>query len=181
MYEDAAKKTCSFDVCSDCIKGCCQDAMPPLTSKRIRLIAKYLKRNGGFAEQMLTHSAYSFPSVDSKGFCVFHEKQTKKCLIHDVKPETCRAGPVTFDIDSRTKKVEWFLKKGEVCRLAGRLFENPQTFKEHFKVARQEIMRLIRELDSAQLRAILERDEPQTLKIGEDVLPQEVVSKLNLE
>ena len=54
---------------------------------------------------------YSYPAVDELVFCGFFNKETGKCSVHPVKPETCRAGPVTFDINFSTKKVEWFLKK----------------------------------------------------------------------
>lgn len=147
----------------------------------MRIIEKYLKKHGGLAKPIFIYSEYSFPSVDSNGICVFYDKQTKKCSIHHVKPETCRAGPVTFDINRRTKKVEWWLKKGELCLFAGELFENPEKLNEHLKVAKAEIMRLIYNLDSEALRAILRREEPQTSKIGEDALPQEVLPKLGIE
>lgn len=155
--------------------------MPPLTAKRMRNIEEYLKNQGTPVERVFTRSEYSYPAVDSKGFCVFYEQQTKKCSIHPVKPETCTAGPVTFDINFRTKKVEWFLKKGELCLFASCLFETPEKFNEHLEVAKDELMRLVCELDSEALRAILKRDEPQTIKIGEAILPQEVLSKLGLE
>jgi uncharacterized protein len=181
MPEDGDRKTCCFDACRECTLSCCQDAMPPLTKERTRTIKEYLEARGRSVEQVFTHADYSFPSVDSRGFCIFYDKRTKKCLIHHVRPETCVAGPVTFDINVGTKKVEWFLKKGELCLLAGRLYETPAQFKAHLKEAKKELMRLICSLDSGSLRAILKRDEPQTFKIGEDSLPQEVVSKLILE
>jgi hypothetical protein len=181
MPEEKAGKTYSFDVCLQCKPSCCQDAKPPLTKKRIQIIKEYLKNHGEDAEQVFTHSEYSFPSVDSDEFCVFYNKETKKCRIHEVKPETCRAGPVTFDINRRTKKIEWFLKTRELCLFAGKLFDAPEKLKEHLEAAKPEIMKLICELEAQDLRAILERDEPQTFKIGEDPLPQKVAVKLGLE
>jgi Fe-S-cluster containining protein len=174
------RKTCSFSVCRACTRSCCQDAKPPLTDERMRIIKEHLKKQRNLPEMVFNHSDYSFPSVDSNGFCVFYDKGTKKCLIHEVKPETCRAGPVTFDINCRTRKVEWYLKKGALCPLAGKLFETPEEFNEHLKMAKDEIMQLIRKLDSGALRAILTRDEPETFKIGEDTLPPEVLAKLAL-
>jgi Fe-S-cluster containining protein len=181
MADDAVGKTCSFDVCRDCRLSCCQDAKPPLTKERIKVIEKYLKVHGVVAERVFTQSDYTFPSVNSDDYCVFYDKGTKKCRIHDVKPETCRAGPVTFDINFRTKKAEWFLKTRELCLYAGELFDNPETLNEHFKVAKEELMRLISGLDGESLRAILMRDEPQTFKIGEDPLPKAVLAKLDIE
>ena len=181
MSHDLEAKTCSFDVCRQCTRSCCQDAKPPLTSERIRIIEEYLKNQGMVSEPFFVHSDYSFPSVDLSGFCVFYDKGTKRCRIHGVKPETCRAGPVTFDVSIRTKKIEWFLKTSELCLLAGQLFETRDKLAAHLEVAKAEIMHLVRELDSEALRAILSREEPETFKIGEDPLPQETLVKLGLE
>ena len=90
--------------------------------------------------------------------------------MHPVKPETCVAGPVTFDINFKTKKVEWFLKKDALCAYAGVLFKNQASFQEHFEVAKKMITQLIEELSAEELRAIVKIDEPQTFKIGEDDL-----------
>jgi len=180
MSDDAANKTCAFDVCQQCTLGCCRDVNPPLTLKRKKKISEYLQENGLPREHLFVDAAYSSPSVDSTGLCLFYSKDTGKCQVHPVKPETCRAGPVTFDINLRSRKVEWFLKKTEVCALAKRLCENEALLKEHFKVARAELLQLIRELDAEALRAILLIEEPQTSKIGEDELPEEALEKLGL-
>ena len=152
-----------------------------MTSERKKIIENYLKKNGATFHHPFTRTSYSFPSVDAMGFCVFYDKQTKQCLVHHVKPETCRAGPVTFDINCRTQKVEWHLKKAEICELAKKLYENDVQFKEHLNVAKKELSRLICGLDSDDLRAILKIEEPQTFKIGEEELPKEVGSKLGFE
>ena len=180
MSDDAANKTCAFDVCQQCALGCCRDVNPPLTVERKKKISKYLQGHELRREKLFVDAAYSSPSVDSTGLCLFYSKNTGKCQVHPVKPETCRAGPVTFDINLRSHKVEWFLKKTEVCALAKRLCENEALLKEHFTVARAELLQLIRELDSEALRAILLIGEPQTFKIGEDELPEEVMQKLGL-
>jgi hypothetical protein len=101
--------------------------------------------------------------------------------VHPVKPETCRAGPVTFDVNRHTRKVEWYLKTAEVCQLAKILCGNNTLFKTHFKVAKEELLRLICGLDSKALQAILKIEEPQTVKIGDDELPEEVIKKLGLK
>ena len=101
-------------------------------------------------------------------------------MVHSVKPETCRAGPITFDINFRTKKVEYFLKKSEICAYAGELFKNKPALNDHFEVAKKEILRLIKELTADELRELTKIDEPQTFKVGEDELPLEVVRKLGL-
>ena len=181
MSEDAVRKTCSFDVCYECARSCCQDAKPPLTKVRMRIIEDYLKSHKRLDAKVFVNSAYSFPLVDSIGFCVFYDKGTKKCRVHEVKPETCRAGPITFDINFYTKKIEWFLKTRELCLFAGKLFENPDQLNQHVNVAKQEITRLICNLEPAALKAILRIDEPQTFKLSEDPLPKEVLEKLGIK
>jgi len=180
MSDEIVTKTCSFNLCSQCKDGCCQDAKPPLTLERKKIIENYLKEQKIHVEHPFVNDAYSFPAVDAMGFCVFYCKGTRKCLVHPVKPETCRVGPVTFDINCRTRKVEWYLKTAEVCAFAEALHQNDNAFKEHFKVAKEAMLRLICELDSVALCAIMQIEEPQTFKIGEDDLPKEVMVKLGL-
>ena len=181
MPDGEAQKNCRFDVCCECKLGCCQDAKPPITKERKRIIEEYLRKEEISIEHSFVQANYCFPAVDEMDFCIFYHKQTKKCLVHSVKPETCKAGPVTFDINRRTQKVEWFLKTAALCSFAEQLYQDDKQFKAHFKVAKEEILRLIRELDAEALRAILRIEEPQTFKIGEDALPKEVVDKLSPE
>ena len=180
MSDEIVVKTCSFNLCRQCKDGCCQDAKPPLTLERKKIIEDYLKEQKIHVEHPFVNEAYSFPAVDAMGFCVFYGKGTRKCLVHPVKPETCRVGPVTFDINCRTRKVEWYLKTAEICAFAEELRQNEEAFKEHFKVAKEAVLRLICEIDSVALCAIMQVEEPQTFKIGEDDLPKEVMAKLKL-
>ncbi len=101
--------------------------------------------------------------------------------MHTVKPETCVSGPITFDINFSTKKVEWFLKKSEICAFAGILYDNKVDFQQHFEAAKKQLTQLICQLDADELRAIVKIEEPQTFKIGEDDLPLEVIKKLGLK
>ena len=181
IADDVVRKTCSFDVCCHCKSGCCQRVKPPLTLKRKKLIKNYLKEQKIRVNHPFTNEAYSFPAEDPLGFCVFYCKDTRKCLAHPVKPETCRAGPITFDINRRTQKVEWYLKTADVCALAQTLRRNDTAFKAHFEVAKDELLRLVCNLDSKALEAILKIEEPHTVKIDEDDLPKEVTAKLGLE
>ena len=181
MPDGEAQKNCRFDVCCECKLSCCQDAKPPITKERKRIIEEYLRKEEISIEHPFVQENYCFPALDEMGFCIFYHKQTKKCLVHTVKPETCKAGPVTFDINRRTQKVEWFLKTAAFCSFAEKLHQNDKQFEAHFKVAKAEILRLIRGLDAEALRAILRIEEPQTFKIGEDTLPKEVVDKLSPE
>jgi Fe-S-cluster containining protein len=181
MSDEIIRKTCFFDVCCLCKSGCCQSVNPPLTLERKKLIEDYLKEQKIHIENPFAHEAYSYPAVDAMGFCVFYDKDTRKCLVHPVKPETCRAGPVTFDINCHTQKIEWHLKTAEACKLAKALCENSSQFENHFEAAREQLLRLICGLDPKALQAILKVEEPQTVKIGEEDLPEEVMEKLGLE
>jgi hypothetical protein len=181
MPEDDNGLTFSLDVCRRCKIGCCQDAKPPLTEERKKIIKEYLEKQNIKIEKPFVKKGYSYPAVDELVFCGFFNKLTGKCSVHPVKPETCRAGPVTFDINFSTEKVEWFLKNPEICAFAGLLYSNKAGFKEHFEVAKKELIRLISQLDADELRAIVKIEEPQTFKIGEDDLPLEVIRKLGLK
>ncbi len=172
--------TYSFDICSQCKSICCQDAKPPLSENRKKTIQAYLKQQKMNVEAPFDRAQYSYPTVDAEVYCRLFNKERGKCMVHQVKPETCVAGPITFDINLRTKKVEWFLKKSEICTYSGVLFADKAAFNKHFAVAKEQIMALIVQLTGDELRAIVKIDEPQTFKVGEDDLPQEVAKKLGL-
>jgi Fe-S-cluster containining protein len=178
MPDDNNGTTYAFNVCSQCKSICCQDAKPPLTENRKRIIKKYLEEQKIKIVKPFAKQNYSFPSVDDMLHCSLFNKKTGKCLVHPVKPETCVSGPITFDINFVTKKVEWFLKKAELCAFAGILFNDKAAFKEHFEVAKKELTQLICQLNTDELRAIAKIEEPQTFKVGEDDLPSLVVKKL---
>jgi Fe-S-cluster containining protein len=180
MPEDNKGTTYSYDVCSECKIICCQDAKPPLSESRKKIIKSYLEKQKISADNPFTKENYSYPSVDKQLLCVFNSKETKRCIIHQVKPETCRAGPITFDINFKTKKVQYFLKKSEICAYAGELYKNKTAFQDHYEVAKKEILCLIQELSATELRELNKIDEPQTFKVGEEDLPAEVIKKLGL-
>ena len=181
MAEDDNGATYSFDICSQCKISCCQDAKPPLTKKRKKMIKEYLKKQNINIGQPFAKENYCYPVVDEHVFCKFFSKDIGKCCVHPVKPETCVSGPITFGINFGTKKIEWFLKKTELCTFAGILFSNKAAFKDHFEVAKKELTQLICQLKANELRAIARIEEPQTFKIGEDELPPLVIKRLGLK
>lgn len=132
------------------------------------------------AEDVFVTEAYTHPAADGQGHCIFYDKKTRKCVVHPVKPETCKAGPITFDINVKTRKIEWFLKKASTCQLAPRLQGNRPLFSEHFEAAKEEITHLICSLEAEELLAILKIPEPETVKIDENELPKTVVRKLRI-
>ena len=180
MPEDNNGVTYSFDVCGQCKSVCCRDARPPLSQSRKKILKKYLKDQNISIKEPFVKKQYSYPAYDEQFLCVLFNKQTGRCSVHPVKPETCRAGPITFDINFKTGKVEWFLKKESICPLAGVLSKNKPALSTHLEVAKQELNRLIGELDPHELKAIVKIDEPETCKIGEDDLPPKVAEKLGL-
>jgi len=95
-----------------------------------------------------------------------------------VKPETCVAGPITFDINIKTRKIEWHLKMEKICPLAGVLYKNKGVLKKHLESAKREILNLVSELDSEALKAILKIEEPELFKIGEDNIGKDILDKL---
>ena len=181
MPENNNGETYSFDVCSQCRSICCQDAKPPLTEKRKKVIQEYLKKQKIRVQNPFGRERYYYPAVDEQVYCRLFNKKTGKCLVHQVKPETCLAGPITFNINFFTRKVEWFLKKSEICAYAGILYADNAAFKQHLEIAKRQITQLIKELDAEELRAIMQIEEPQTFKISENDLPTEAIRKLGLK
>lgn len=178
MLKEGERQIDYFAICGRCKIDCCRDARPPITSRREKIIEEYLKRNGIIIENPFVHAEYTFPREDGSGHCIFYDKNSKKCRVHPVKPETCAAGPITFDINKKTRKIEWYLKTENICVLAGELLKNKNALERHLESAKKEILRLVQELTSEALRAILKRDEPETFKIGEDEIGDNVLSKL---
>jgi hypothetical protein len=117
--------------------------------------------------------------VDTDVYCKLFNKKTYKCMVHPVKPETCVAGPITFDINFKTQKICFFLKKAEICAYAGVLFKDKPALKEHFEFARKQIIALIDQLSADELRALMKIEEPQTFKFCEEPLSIEVIRKLD--
>ena len=108
---------------------------------------------------------YVFPRENPEGYCVFHNMTTRKCLIHAVKPETCVAGPITFDANKKTGEIELFIKMEKICSLARVVYDDKKKLRNHLESAKKEIMRLIAELGQKELQAILLKDEPETFRI----------------
>ncbi len=178
MTEDRNGKTYELDLCKQCKQSCCRDANPPLTIRRRQLISQFFKQHSRNFKNVIVEEEYCHPVTDDERICIFFDKHTQKCSIHPIKPETCRAGPITFDINLLTGKVEWFIKKSEICALAETLLRNPSRLRAHFEIAKKELTRLISELDATSIQAVLRIEEPQTDRIGENRLPEEILDKL---
>jgi len=167
-----------FQVCSKCEFNCCKGAKPPITWKRKKIIENYLAFQGLRIEKPFDNTTYTFVREASDGFCILFDSKTGKCLVHVVKPETCVAGPITFDINPQTGKIEWFLKSESICPLASILYKNKEALEKHLSPAKREVQTLVQELDAKALCAILKIEEPKTFKIGEDSLSPETLKKI---
>lgn len=166
-----------FNVCGQCKISCCKDARPPVSPRRRRIIEGYLKEHPigeVHAPYFTTENQYTHPREDQNGFCIFYDKKTRLCRVHPVKPETCVAGPITFDVNPKTKKVEYYLKMEKICPLAGRIYMmNDGTLEKHVASAKREIRRLVHDIEPDSLRAILKIEEPDTFKVDEEELKKE--------
>lgn len=167
-----------YDICKRCPDGCCTGVRPPLTLGRQREIREYVKTNGIAAEDLFEKSTYVFPREKKDGRCIFLDESTKRCKIHPVKPETCVAGPITFNVNAETGKIEWFLKKDKICHLAEPLHKDKEEYRKHVRSAKKEILRLLHGLDANALRALLAVEEPDTVKVGENKAPLDILAKL---
>lgn len=167
-----------YNVCSQCATSCCISARPPLTQRRIEIIQTHLQKQKIPIKNPFAKAHYAYPKEDREKYCIFNDRKTGKCQIHAVKPETCVAGPITFDINTQTQKIEWHLKKESICPLAGKLQGDKARLGEHLTLAKNEINRLVKGLDAEALRAILKIEEPDTFKIAEDNAENLVLSKL---
>ena len=180
MSDVGARQKNFFDVCSNCRTSysCCRDTTPPVTDERRNIILTYLRTANTEIDDPFAEEDYVYPRLKADGYCVFHDDRTKKCLIHIVKPETCVAGPITFDINTRTRMIEWFVKKESLCQLAKVVYNDKDLLRKHVASAKKEIARLVSQLDSRALRTILRKDEPETFKIEEESVDQQVLRKL---
>jgi len=129
-----------------------------------------LSPNGQKNVDYFETGAYTYPKPDKKGVCSFLDVPTKLCFIQPVKPETCVAGPVTFDINLKTKKIEWFVKESSSCPIVSTLFKDKRIFSKHFKIAKRKILTLVKNLTSSELNEILKVEEDNVIKLCEEEL-----------
>lgn len=170
--QETERQSNFFDVCGQCKISCCRGARPPTTPTRRKLIEEHLTRNplkGVDPPYFVKDNNYTHPRETLEGFCIFYDKKTRLCRIHTIKPETCVAGPITFDVNPKTKKLKYFLKMEKICPLAGKIHKlDGQNLERHLSSAKTEIRRLLADIEPEALRAILKIEEPDTFKIYEE-------------
>jgi transcription initiation factor IIF auxiliary subunit len=89
------------------------------------------------------------------------------------------AGPITFDVNFKTGKIEWFVKMEKICQLSGAVYQDKKLLRKHLENAKREVLRLVTQLTVEELKAILKKDEPETFKIDEDDLEKQVLRRLS--
>jgi Fe-S-cluster containining protein len=167
---ESSRQNNFFEVCSQCKNGlsCCFGTRPPITPERRKIIEAYLKKEQILIADAFAETEYVFPREKPDGYCVFCDVKAGKCLIHPVKPETCVAGPITFDINRKSGKIEYYIKMEKICQLAAVVYKDMELLQKHLESAKKEIVRLVDGLSHEELEAILKKDEPETFKIDED-------------
>ena len=146
--------------CDDChlAGGCCFEARPPLSQKRIDILME-----NGVSADAIEFVGYKRLRLRRDGFCVLF--RDGKCSIHDIKPETCVAGPFTFDIEDDMLQI--FLKRESICPMVRFLRANRKAYDALFETSVEKIMDLIRSVPEEEMAQILQIDEPQTDLVAE--------------
>jgi Fe-S-cluster containining protein len=149
--------------CGEChlVGGCCFEARPPLSQDRIDILLEK-----GVSPDAIEFTGYKRLRLESDGFCVlFHDG---KCSIHSIKPETCVAGPFTFDIKGEILQI--FLKKESICPMVRFLKENRKAYDQLFDVSVKKILDLVYAVPASEMAEILKIEEPETDLVAEIML-----------
>lgn len=145
-------------ICHTCGGRCCTGACPPLSTERVRIILS----DGPYADK-IERNGYWRIRMKSNGECAMMEKG--RCLIHAIKPETCRAGPFTFSVTGNS--IEIFLKRESVCPLVSYLKADQEMYARQYTHAAKCITGLVKAIPEDELRVISSIPEPETDKIAE--------------
>ena len=146
--------------CNEChlVGGCCFDARPPLSQERIDILLK-----NGVCEDAVEFAGYKRLRLKPDGFCVLF--QDGKCSIHSIKPETCVAGPFTFDMKGNILQI--FIKRESICPMVRFLKANRKAFDGLFEASVERIMELLDKVPPEEMAEILKIDEPETDLVAE--------------
>ncbi|HEX7444852.1 MAG TPA: YkgJ family cysteine cluster protein [Methanothrix sp.] len=146
--------------CNEChlVGGCCFDARPPLSQERIDILLK-----NGVSADAVEFAGYKRLRLKPDGFCVLF--QDGKCSIHSIKPETCVAGPFTFDIKENVLQI--FIKRESICPMVRFLKANRKAFDGLFETSVERIMELVNSVPPLEMAEILKIDEPETDLVAE--------------
>jgi Fe-S-cluster containining protein len=145
-------------ICLDCGGYCCYEAHPPVSS------SCFERLNGaGVSPDDFEFAGYTRLRTKENGECVLSENG--KCRIHAFKPETCRAGPFTFDVHG--DRIVMYLKQETICPVVRLLKESPDAYRQQYALAVQSITHLVQNLTEDEISVICQIDEPETEKVAE--------------
>jgi len=145
-------------ICLACGGHCCNDAHPPVSERCYqRLVA------GGLPDNAFERDGYRYIRTRADGTCSLWNGG--KCGIHTIKPETCRAGPFTFDVKGDVIGI--FLKFETICPLVRLLRDVPEAYDQQYALAVQSISHLVSDLTEEEIAAICRIEEPETEKVAE--------------
>ena len=157
--DEELKRTLSR-ACDEChlAGGCCFEARPPLSQRRIEILME-----NGVSPDAVEFAGYKRLRLGEDGFCVLF--RDGRCCIHEIKPETCVAGPFTFDVNGGMLQI--FLKKESICPMVRILRSNRRAYDALFTTAVERIMDLLRAVPQEEVAQILKIDEPETDLVAE--------------
>ncbi len=136
-----------------CGGHCCDSANPPISrSCYERLVS------AGVSPDSFEYHGYCRLRVKNNGECVLSKEG--KCSIHAFKPETCRAGPFTFDV--KGDRIEIYLKFESICPIVRLLKEIPEAYSQQYNAAVKNITHLVQNLTDDELTSICQIEEPET-------------------
>lgn len=145
-------------ICLDCGGHCCFDAHPPVSYSCFERLT-----GAGVSPDEFEFTGYTRLRSKENGACILSENG--KCRIHAFKPETCRAGPFTFDM--KGDQIEIYLKHESLCPIVRLLKEVPEAYRQQYELAVQSITHLVQNLTDDEISVICQIDEPETEKVAE--------------
>jgi Fe-S-cluster containining protein len=137
---------------------CCVYAHPPVSRSCCQRLT-----SAGLSPDLFEDTGYKRLKVKENGVCIL--SKDGKCVIHAIKPETCRAGPFTFDVTDIV--IEIYLKLSCICPLVTLLKETPGAYQLQYDLAVKSITHLVSNLTQDEINAICRVDEPETEKVSE--------------
>lgn len=146
------------NLCLNCGARCCFEAHPPVSSSCYELLT-----SAGVSPGDFEFTGYTRLKKKENGECILLENG--RCRIHAFKPETCRAGPFTFDVQGNL--IMMYLKHETICPVVRLLKESPGAYRQQYEHAVQSIRHLVMNLTEDEISAICQIDEPETEKVAE--------------
>ncbi|HOT04394.1 MAG TPA: YkgJ family cysteine cluster protein [Methanolinea sp.] len=145
-------------ICAECGGKCCHEAHPPLSPARMDEF-----RARGVPLSVAEFDGYTRMKSHDDGMCIMCSGG--KCRVHAFKPETCIAGPFTFEVHDHTLRL--FLKHETICPLVPYLKANADAYAAQFRMAVKSLIVLVRSLPAQELDVINRIPEPETELVAE--------------